>query len=75
MASSEPLWAVENALGERTYCFLNLVGDGYRLLVKRENEVLVSEQHDVPRTGIDRAAAIYRQLVEAGWSPVADESS
>jgi hypothetical protein len=71
MAPSDPLWHVRNALGLRTVCYVTPMPNGrYLLTVQRDGAILVSEHHDVPRTAIDRAGAIYKQLVEQGWTAI-----
>lgn len=74
MNPSERLWELWDPTGVRTRCHITPKPDGYLLLVERDREVTVSEHHDVPRTAIDRASAIFRQLTEQGWLPASDGS-
>jgi len=67
MTSPEPLWEVRNGLDMRTLCFVTPIDDSFLLLVKRDDEFVVLEQHGGPCSAIDRADAIYRDLVDRGW--------
>jgi hypothetical protein len=66
----EPLWEVRNGVDMHTLCFVTAIDGTYLLLVRRDDEVVVLEPHGGPSLAMERANAIYRQLVERGWMTV-----
>lgn len=75
MTRSEPIWQLRNAVGVRTVCFIVQVADGHVLLVRRDDGgAIVSEHHDAPQSALERAGAIYRDLINKGWVRVSDVS-
>jgi hypothetical protein len=72
VTSPEPLWEVRNGFDMRTVCFVTRIDDTFVLLVKRGDQFLVCEQHVGPCSAIDRADAIYRDLVDHGWMLAAE---
>jgi hypothetical protein len=74
MTGTEPIWEVRNASGERTECYITAVGGGHLLRVERDGDLVASERHDVRRTAMHRARAIYAELLDTGWTPVTHQS-
>ena len=70
VTSSEPLWIVQNSVGLRWCCFLTRIKDRYVLLVTcSDGTTMTTDHHDGPPEALDRAAAMYRQLIDEGWMP------
>ena len=70
MPSVHHLWRLQSISKLPTDCFLHEESDGYLLIMRRGDDVVLTERHASSVDAIDRAGELCGKLMNEGWTPV-----